>query len=513
MKLRKRMLAMLLATTMVAGLAGCGAKDTADKPAADDAATDDAATDDVDAADGDLYGEHVTLTYCFPDAMGVDGYAGWDNIVAAVNEITEEKINATINFEVLPLAEYTDKMNMKFFSGEEFDVCFTGAWNPLATAVGQGAYAELTQETLETYAPELLQVLNPVAWDATTFDGKIYAAPLQQIYVRRAGIRFNVEKAKEHGFDYASVEKLEDVESYLEQLKAAGETKIFFADATTLTGQLGGAMGFDALVSSDIPGVVRYREENPTVVNQYATEEFAEYAKLIKKWNDAGYIHAEAALGTTKPEEFAVDINPAYKPGGDATESITRGWETVSVPFGDAVLTTSAITATNLAVGATSKNVERAVAFINLLNTDADLLNLLCHGIEGVDYEFVDKDNKVIQAIEGTYPTNYSFLIGNVFNDYYTDPTQVGTWEETAEINGSADGSTILGFTFNAEPVSTEIAAMQAVIDEQLPVIGSGEVEDVDAAIQKLNDSLEAAGLSTVLAEMQNQLDAWEATK
>ncbi len=269
-------------------------------------------------------------------------------------------------------------------------------------------------------------------------------------------------------------------------------------------------MGLDALINAKTPGVVYYNEENPTVVNQYATEEFIAVAHLMKKWNDAGYIHPEAILDTTLEADFAVDINPAYKPGGDATETGTRGYTVVSVPFGDAALTTSAITATNLAVGATSQNPERALAFINLLNTDPALLNLLCHGIEGTDYEFVDKDNKVIKAIDGTYPGAFSFLVGNVFNDYYTDPTQVGSWEETAEINNNAPGSCILGFAFNAEPVSTEIAAMDAIVAAQLPAICCGEVEDVDAAIAAMNADLEAAGLSVVLAEMQAQLDAWE---
>lgn len=511
-KATKRLLALLLASTMVFGLVGCGGNDSKEDnntPVED--AGDDAA--DADSTETDLYAEHVTLTYCFPDAMGIEGYAGWDNIVAEVNKITEEKINATINIELIPLGEYTDKMNMKFIGGEEFDVCFTGAWNPLANAVSQGAYAELTQDVLETYAPEFLDVLNPAAWDAVTFDGKIYAAPLQQIYVRQAAMRFNTEKAEEYGFDYKSVKELRDLEPYMAQLKEAGEDHIFFTGESVIMDYLGGPSGFDALVTTTTPGVVRYREENPTVINQYETEEFKELAHMFKEWNDAGYIHPEAILGTTTPEDFPIDINPAYKPGGDATESITRGYNTESIPFGDAVLTTSAITATNIAVGANSKNVERAVAFINLLNTDADLLNLLCHGIEGVDYEFVDKDNKVIKANEGTYPTNYSFLVGNVFNDYYTDATQVGSWEETAEINNSADGSTILGFTFNPEPVSTEIAAMQAVITEQLPALSTGEVSDVDAAIEKLNSSLEAAGMAAVLAEMQSQLDAWEASK
>ncbi len=497
----KKIIALLLALVMIFSLAACST------PGNDD--TQPNGTNGPEG-NGGLYDEHVTLTYCFPDGMGVDGYAGWENIVAEVNKITKEKINATIDIELIPLGEYTDKMNMKFMSGEEFDVCFTGAWNPYATAVGQGAYAELTEEMLNTYAPELMQVLNPAAWEAVTIGGKIYGAPLQQIYVRQNAMRFNADLATEKGFDYTSVKKLEDLEPYFETLKADGVEKIFYTADCRIIENYISYLGMDALIAAKTPGVVYYREENPTVVNQYASEGFLELAKLMKKWNDAGYIHPEAILNTLYETEFAVNINPAYKPGGDATESITAGFTTVSVPFGDAVLTTSAITATNLAVGATSKNPERALAFINLLNTDADLLNLLCHGIEGVDYEFVDEANKVIKAIEGTYPGNFSFLVGNVFNEYYTDATQVGSWEETAEINSSADGSCILGFAFDVTPVSAEVAAMDAIIAEQLPAICCGEVDNVDAAVKALNDALEAAGLSTVLAEMQKQLDAWK---
>ena len=510
----KKIIALLLALVMILSLVACGNNNepASDPNAGNDAPAADAGNEDAAGSEEPgLYDEHVTLTYCFPDGMGVAGHANWDAIAAAVNEITEEKINATINIELIPLGEYTDKMNMKFMSGEEFDVCFTGAWNPYATAVAQGAYAELTADVLNTYAPELMEVLNPAAWAAVTVDGKIYGAPLQQIYVRQNAMRFNVEMAKSYGFDYTSVTKLEDMEPYFEMLKADGVDKIFHTANNEIIDNHISQLGFDVFVSNTTPGAVKYRDDSITVVNQFASEEFIALARLMKKWNDAGYIHPEAILGTNSYNDFAVDTNPAYKPGGDATETVNRGYEIASVPFGDAVLTTSAITATNLAVGATSKNVERAVAFINLLNTDAELLNLLCHGIEGVDYEFVDAENKVIKGIEGGYPGNYSFLVGNVFNEYYTDPSQVGSWEETAEINNNADGSCILGFSFNAEPVSSEIAACQAIVAEHLPAICCGEVDDADAAVQAMNDALEAAGLSAVLAEMQAQVDAWKA--
>lgn len=498
----KKIIAMLLALVMVFSLAACNNPNEGSNPTGDSKPSGDTPTN--------LFEEHVTLKYILVDARGASGYAGWENIAAEINKITKEKINATIEFEIIPLNDFETKMDAKYIGGEEFDVVFTGAWNNYAEGVADGAFAELTQDMLNTYAADTLAVLNKDCWDAVNIGGKVYAVPLQQIWVRQNSIRFNADKADSYGFDYTAVKDLADIEPYLEQLKQAGEQYIFNPSGANIMDNLCMYMGFDGIVNWKTPGAVKYADANAVVVNQYASEEFLEIAKLMKKWKDAGYIHDEAILGTIEQKAYAVDINPACKPGGDVTDSASRGYKVFSAPIGGTCLATSSIVATNLAVGATSKNPERALAFINLLNTDAELLNLICHGIEGVDYNVVDKENNVIKVIEGTYPQYFSFLVGNVFNEYYTDPSQVGSWEETAEMNNSAPGSCILGFSFDATDVAGEIAAMQAVLDEHLPPIVYGEVEDVEAAVAAMNAALEAAGLQTVLNEMQSQINAWK---
>ena len=504
----KKIIALLLALVMVFGMVACGNKEPASDPNAgnDAPAADNSNDTPADVEEPGLFDEHVTLKYIFVDPTGISEYADWQRIVDAVNVITNEKINATIDIEVIPLGEFNDKMAMKYLGGEEFDVVFTGAWNNYANAVGQGAYAELTPEMLQTYAADTMAVLNEDSWEALTIDGKIYGVPLQQIWVRQMAVRFNVDKANSYGFDYTQVKDLADVEPYLETLKQAGEEFIFYAPFMGITNTY--YLGYDVVNG---PGAVAYDADTPVVENMYASEAFADYAKLMKKWYDAGYIHPEV-LTDMDAKMFAVDLNPAHKPGGDATESVNRGYTVAGVPVGGTALATSGIVATNLAVGATSKNPERALAFINLLNTDVELLNLLCHGVEGTDWQFVDEENGVIEKLNN-YPGNLSFLVGNVFNEYYVDASQVGSWEETAKMNAEAPGSCILGFTFNTEPVSAELANVNAVVTEHIGAIITGQVDDVDAAIADMNAALEAAGLSAVLAEMQSQIDAWLATK
>ena len=186
----KKIIALLLALIMAVSMVACNASSNnpGTTPGTDSgtASGNDSGNDVTPSTDSKgLFDEHVTLKYIFVDPTGISEYAGWQRIVDAVNAITKEKINATIDIEVIPLGEFNDKMAMKYLGGEEFDVVFTGAWNNYAVAVGQGAYAELTPEMLKTYAADTMAVLNESSWEALTIDGKIYGVPLQQIWVRR----------------------------------------------------------------------------------------------------------------------------------------------------------------------------------------------------------------------------------------------------------------------------------------------------------------------------------------
>lgn len=461
------------------------------------------------AYDGNQFPEEVTLRYVIPDVFG--NYPGWNDILAQINVITKTKINALIEVEMIPIDEYTDKMNMKFVSGDSYDLCFTGAWNPYSSAAAKNAYAELTEEMLHEYAPDVMEELNEAVWDAVTINGKIYGVPIQQIYVRQTGIRVASELAEKYGFNIKGITSLDDLDAYAALIKKNEPDAVpIYVSKDNLYENMINYMGFDCLVSTGVPGAV-YFAGDTTVVNQFESDEFRALCEKVREWNLAGYLPSDAVIGSDSANGkiYAVAFDPAHKPGGDATESQSRGYEIEGVAFGNSAMTTSAIQATITAISAKSQNPERALAFINLLNTDADLLNLFCHGIEGVDYEFVNEDDRLIEA-KSDYPGVYSFLIGNVFNEYYTDPSQVGTWEETAKINQEAGVSCILGFAFDSEPVSTEIAQCTAVVSEYLPALACGAV-DVDSTLNEFISALKEAGVDDIIAEMQSQVNMWSA--
>ena len=73
-----------------------------------------------------------------------------------------------------------------------------------------------------------------------------------------------------------------------------------------------------------------------------------------------------------------------------------------------------------------------------------------------------------------------------------------------------ADPSPVTGFTFDANPVKTELANCSAVISEFVPVLSNGAGDPAELLPQFLS-RLENAGIDTIIAEKQAQLDAWKA--
>ena len=68
--------------------------------------------------------------------------------------------------------------------------------------------------------------------------------------------------------------------------------------------------------------------------------------------------------------------------------------------------------------------------------------------------------------------------------------------------------SPAMGYSFVEEPVSTEMAAVNTVIEQYTPSLNCGAL-DPEKALPEFLDALEAAGMDKILEEQQKQFDAW----
>lgn len=163
------------------------------------------------------------------------------------------------------------------------------------------------------------------------------------------------------------------------------------------------------------------------------------------------------------------------------------------------------------AINVNSKHPEEAMKLLNLVYTDKEIYNELLYGIEDVHYTKTG-DNRV-ELIDGnkynTVFSTYGWKFGNQFNQYLVPGQADDLWEETAKMNNEAPVSVLRGFVFDPSNVQTELTQLAAVKDEFKN--GQYTTADIEKFITDRNEKMEQAGLSTLMEEVQRQVDEWKA--
>ena len=88
-------------------------------------------------------------------------------------------------------------------------------------------------------------------------------------------------------------------------------------------------------------------------------------------------------------------------------------------------------------------------------------------------------------------------------------PATPDFYNELSAFNTQAQNSLSLGYVFNGESVSSEIAAVNSVVSLYLPALECGMLSNVDAALATFIQEVKNAGIDRIIEENQRQLDAW----
>ncbi|TBL79938.1 ABC transporter substrate-binding protein [Paenibacillus thalictri] len=463
----------------------------------------------------------VELTYYYQGAPQKD----LKLVEEAMNKILKAKINTTIKLNQIDLGSFEQKMNVMTAAGDPYDLVFTSTWsNNYFQNVAKGAYLPL-DELLDKYAPTLKKTVPAKMWDAARVNGKIYGALNYQIVAMPYGVNIRKDLAEKYHFDVDKTTKYEDLEPLLDQV-VKNEKGIYPVKFYTKWDHFNVAapyFGMDTIGEDSSPGWYYLNDPKIKVVNQYETPEYKQFSELMRKWYLKGYFRKDAASVTDvtaeiKAGKYAAQIAKPTGPGSDTVDILRFGFDGILKSYSKPLVTTSRTLATLTAISKTSKNPERAMMFLELINTDKELYNLIAHGIEGKHYVFTDKEKGVIGLPPGATPESIGYapgtdwMYGNQFNSYYIDKRDVGNWEKTIKLNNEADTAPLLGFSFNPETVKTELAQTGSVIQQYHFALISGTI-DPATGLPEFLDKLKKAGVDKIIAEKQKQVDEWVKTK
>ena len=454
----------------------------------------------------------------------------------AVNEYLAPLINAKVNINYWPSADWESKMTIMVSSGDDLGVIGFGSQSKLDYVIQsqRGSFYPI-EDLLNIYGAGTKALFPQAVWDCMTINGHVYGIPSLKDNCYIISLIYNVEMADELGIDmtqsgyknFASIEpfydmvmdKRDEVYGDLQEPLSGGislEMPYWFAVETFLNDSNLAVCNIDGIM--DIAGF-----DPETVFNLYATQEYRDACKAMfrmvdrnilafdyqgrsETWNPSGNVFGWPGWGYT--------YLPAHLYGDAFTTAMVepvRVWTDTNNYF-----------SAGTAISANTKNPERCMMLLELVNTDPKLATMMRFGIEGQHYLRTPEGKMTFEgsprnsdAAQRGYHYWYAAPVGNLLiveaPEEYSGPDGI-MLKKIDDFNKTAKIPNHLGFVFNIDPVSNEIAACTNVILEYRDMLRQGKLgseAEVDSTIDEFISKLDANGAQKVIDEVQNQIAAW----
>ncbi|WP_164779731.1 ABC transporter substrate-binding protein [Paenibacillus kobensis] len=451
-------------------------------------------------------------------------------VVEEINKYLKEKINAEIDFQGLPWSSWSEKMALAYQSGEQVDLTFAPSWGDFANNVAKGAFLPL-DDLLGQYGKGITDSLDPRFLEGGKVDGKIYAIPTNKEIGESHTIMLRKDLVDKYGFDINSIHTLEDLEPWLETIKknepglspiwlsGSGSDTLSYFDKTKKSMEEN--FRYELVIGAP-GGIVLDTKTDKMIVSTMDSEATIYRLKLYNDWFKKGYINKDAATTKTSAED-ALKAGKTWmkfgsdKPDSDKEDSLATGVELVKLVGNDPELSTASISNSMMAIGRTSVDPARTMMLLNLLHTDKKLINLIDFGVEGRQYVKVDGQDNFIKLPDGVatrtdtgWAPGVEWMFGNQMLTHLWEGESADKWEKFKAYNDRAHKVKSFGFSFNTDPVKTEVSIVNNIIKEYRPILETGSL-DTDKVIAEYNAKLKANGIEKIVAEAQKQYDEWKA--
>ncbi|WP_026505631.1 ABC transporter substrate-binding protein [Butyrivibrio sp. NC3005] len=548
--MKRKVLAALLSISMVASLAACGggSKDNPKVDGSDQSADGESGgASDIDpnnpwAKWGDIdTSEHVKINYMVTgDKPSGEAAENLNKMLDKLNGILKEKVNAELEIYYIGWTDYLSNYNLTLAQMDgSVDLVGTASdWLDAWPNAKNGAFLELSEEDLKTYAPATYSSVSKEHWDLCKYDGEIYLMP-EDNYAQwtNHGFTYRLDWAKEAGLT-DGVKSWEDLTKYFKYVKENYPKVTLWDSDGTQFGQMAAGwvashtkfVAIDGLSSAGLWGGTQddlYTVVTPAYDNP---EMMVEFAKLMKSWDEMGVWPTDVLNNTSSQnrDEYRVgeasveqhhtqtwtdlcshtDTNTIYKDNDKAESGFFY--------FGEETQNVVALSITHgaMAVSAASKNPERALMVYDLIRNDPECYKLFNYGIEGVSYEINDEGLR-------TTPKGYDSNTQNIngMTNYWwgrNDDIEIKdaqkNWEQIEKLYAEYDKIKIdypYGqFVPNVDSIQAKIDNVNETYNNYMKQIAFGKYKgSAEDIVKEMDEALKKAGIEDVTKEIQKQFD------
>lgn len=469
----KKVLAMLLALTMVLGLVGVASAE-----------------------------EVVTLKWVTVGSGMPTNYDAW---LAKLNPYLEEKIGVHIDMEVISWGDWDNRRNVIVNTNEPYDIIF-GNDGTYVNDVTLGAYMEITEDMLKENAPGLLELIPAGYWDACRVNGKIYAVPTYKDSSMTNYFVWDKELLDANGIDASAAHTLEEIEPILNQLKDKTSDPVYPLNSNGATYLL---TPYDSFSSGLGVIGVRYDDADMKVVPVLEQEDIQAQLAILHKWYSEGLINADAATHAESNKYNVCSVAQGWPSAAISTWGPNMGVEAVAYQFGETIVSNGTVQGSLNSISVNCAHPDKALAFLNLVNTDTYVRDSFYYGLEGDNWDYTADGSVHKNNAEWTMA---GYTQGTFFTRTKTDDVDYDEMDEVRELNEKATPSVLLGFFFDNSNVQDELASCIEIYNRYRGEILTGTTDPAESVPQMMEE-MRAAGFDAIVTEAQTQIDAWKAAK
>lgn len=456
--------------------------------------------------------------------------ADFDMVLAEMNKIVEPELGMKVSVEFIDAASMNEKMKLKMAEKDPFDVCFTGYCNAYGTAVQMKGLYDITDlldniKMKDGSTVKMSDVVDQFYLDSATRNGRIYGIPNAQVNSNPRCFMILESTAKAAGIDAEGWQEMavnatttEAHKAYLAKTTEELTKLLNVQDELGLTRINGPLLMAPSIYEGIGSGVGIRKDGSEELVLLYETPEYRYEAEVLHQWFKKGIIDKDAASrgetpATVEEQKHFGTWEASWKPGQDQQDIEKYGEPITYVYMHAPYVNNGNPLATMQSVGANTKHPEEAVKFIYMMNSNKDLYNLFCWGIEGKHY--TKNEDGTVKFVEGSGYQDMSrsaWAYGNQFNSYVLEGQPADVWEETRQMNSDAGKSPALGFVADLSAYTTEVANIANVLAEYKARRLFGTTDPKEWYDQFLKD-LHTAGIDKIKDELQKQYSAFLASK
>ena len=475
--------------------------------------------------------EHVVITYLVTGDIPTDRT---DEVLAKINEILTEKVNAELAVHWIEWTDWQTKYNLALATQDgSIDLIGTATdWLNAWPNIQKGAFLPLSEEMLQTYAPLTWAQVPDANWELCKYDGVIYLMP-EDNYAQwtNHGFMYRGDWAAEAGLE-EGVHSWEDLGVYFQYIKDNLEGVIPWdanGNGSSYSQQMAGGWQTSHTANVYIEGIgvdlfYGVSKDDPYTLSNYYIEgdELVNFAVTMKEWADAGYwrtdvlnytgdVVAEMEVGQTGAHQHHTQTWTGQR---TSMENKQPGSDLGFFWFGEEMDNVVGLNITHgaMAVASKSKNPERALMVYDLLRNDKELYHLMQYGFEGEMYT-VD-ENGFMARPEGfnssTDGVTLNWWWGR--NDQLELRAADRDWEAIdalyARYNEVKINYPYGRVVFDLSGIQRYLDNLSNVYNTYMPRIIFGMVEDAEAYVAEFRKALDDAGIDICMEEIQKQINA-----